>query len=261
MPVLSSHVVLVISDGESQYERVNSQSTIFSVRSERKVARDHNNSFVPVRNAGFQSLQEMSESCGLCGKMLVGRETGVFGLGPTATLTGAGSQAGNSLMATVSKIFSRKKRTMRNARKSAQEAAGLLLKQTRSCAGDAAKTVKEDEERQLVEETWSACIFVCLPDQQGRLRALRRERQSAVMTMTGGARKRHRVGAYVQPCAVDPTNGAVKSPPPSRPAATLASMEDLREQRQNLTKALHQRTNVLGSIPPIKFPPTRNRGR
>ena len=76
VPVLSSHVVLVISDGESQCERVNSQSTFFSVRSERKVARDHNNSFVPVRNAGFQSLQEMSESCGLCGKMLVGRETG-----------------------------------------------------------------------------------------------------------------------------------------------------------------------------------------
>ena len=61
VPVLSSPVVLVISDGESQFERVNSQSTFFSVRSERKVPRDHNNSFVPVRNAGFQSLQEMSE--------------------------------------------------------------------------------------------------------------------------------------------------------------------------------------------------------
>ena len=65
---------------------------------------------------------------------------------------------------------------MRNARKSEQEAAGLLLKQRRSCAGDAAKTVKEDEERQLVEETWSACISVCLPDQQEKLRALRHER-------------------------------------------------------------------------------------
>ena len=68
MPFLSSPVVLVISDGESKFERVNLQSTLFSVR--------HNNSFVPVRNVGFQSLQDMSESCGLCGKMLVGREIG-----------------------------------------------------------------------------------------------------------------------------------------------------------------------------------------
>ena len=49
---------------------------VFSIRSERKVSRDNDNSFVPVRNTGFQSLEEMSESCGLCGKMLVGRETG-----------------------------------------------------------------------------------------------------------------------------------------------------------------------------------------
>ena len=49
-------------------------------------------------------------------------------------------------MATVSKIPSRKRRNMRNARKSSQEAAGLLL-QPRSCAGDAAKKAKEDEER------------------------------------------------------------------------------------------------------------------
>ena len=186
--------MLVISDGESQFERVNSQSTFFSVRSERKVARDHNNSFVPVSNTGFQILQGMSGSWqGWAGWQGAGWEGGwELGVGPTATLTGAGSQARNSLMATVSKIFSRKKRTMRNARKSAQEAAGLLLKQTRSCAGDAAKTVKEDEERQLVEETWSACISICLPHQQGRLRALRRERQSVVMTMTGCARRRHR---------------------------------------------------------------------
>ena len=76
MPVLSSPVVLVISDGESQFERVNSQSTFFRSAVSVKSPRDHNNSFVPMRNAGFQSLQEMSESCGLCGKMLVGTEIG-----------------------------------------------------------------------------------------------------------------------------------------------------------------------------------------
>ena len=35
------------------------------------------------------------------------------------------------------------------------------------------------------------CMSVCWPDQLGRSRALRRKRQSAVMTMTGGARRRH----------------------------------------------------------------------
>ena len=105
---------------------------------------------------------------------------------------------------------------------------------------------------------------MCWPDQQGRLRALRRERQSAAMTMTGGARWRHRRmrGRLCADMGGRLFDGAVKSPPPRRPAAASASMEDLQEQRQKLeTKlnALHRRAKVLGSSPPIKFPPTRRR--
>ena len=44
-PVLSSPVVLVISDGESQCDRVNSQSMLFFVCNDGKVARDNGNSF------------------------------------------------------------------------------------------------------------------------------------------------------------------------------------------------------------------------
>ena len=105
------------------------------------------------------------------------------------------------------------------------------------------------------------CMSVCWPDQQGRSRALRRKRQSAAMTMTGGARRRHprMSGRFCAAMGGRPYQWSSACPPPSRPVAAPASMEDLREQRQNLTNALHQRTNVLGSSPQIKFPPTRRR--
>ena len=87
---------------------------VFSVRSEHKVARDNDISFVSVRNTGFQILQEVSGSWGSwAGWQGAGWEAGELGVGPTATLTGAGSQAGNSLMAKVSKIPSRKRRKTR----------------------------------------------------------------------------------------------------------------------------------------------------
>ena len=67
----------------------------FSIRSERKVPRDHNNSFVPVRNTGFQSLEDVGIM------WVVWQDAGWegdwgFRLGSTATQAGAGSEAGNS---------------------------------------------------------------------------------------------------------------------------------------------------------------------
>ena len=87
---------------------------VFSVRSERIVARD-NDEFIcfgeehgfpnSARDVGIMARLGWVARCWLGGWEL--------GVGPTATLTGAGSQAGNSLMAKVSKISRRKRWTMR----------------------------------------------------------------------------------------------------------------------------------------------------
>ena len=96
---------------------------VFSVRSEHKVAficfgEEHGfpNS---ARGVGIMARLGWVARCWLGGWEL--------GVGPTATLTGAGSEAGNSLMANVSKIPSRKRRKTREASSSSKEEVALVV--------------------------------------------------------------------------------------------------------------------------------------